>query len=503
MIAMTRRQLGWGAGASAIALATGATPSWGNTAPGSDATVDAAPLPPPDDLTHAVKRTSFGPLRQELELVQEIGWPSYLERQLAPETIDDSAVEATVAAAYPLINASVEEMAALPPEGRLQVGLQLTAATLHRGAFSRRQLFEVMVDFWSNHFSIYLNDGPVRILKVVDDREVIRRHALGNFADLLHASAKSPAMLYYLDNHTNVASGPNENYARELMELHTLGEDGGYDQRDVEEVARCFTGWTVDLRDGSFVFANRRHDQGEKWVLGQPIAANGGIADGEQVLDLLARHPSTAQTVARKLCQRFIQEAPAQATVDTVAAAFAQSGGDIPAVLRTLFSQPDFFRATDAKFRRPMDFLLATLRTTEVAATTDWRVALQFLQRSGQLPFQWPAPNGYPDTVGYWANSNGLLNRWNYALALGRGQLPGAALPIDAWVEGVRTPLELVAVLAERLLQRPLADADAWALVHYAADGGAPDRPLPRASLVVKARGLVGLLLASPYFHHY
>ena len=242
----------------------------------------------------------------------------------------------------------------------------MIGAAQYRQMFSQRQLYEVMVEFWSDHFNIHLVNGLGPTLKPEDDRQVIRAHALGNFRDLLHASAKSPSMLFYLDNFFNLASAPNENYARELMELHTLGVDGGYTENDVKEVARCFTGWSIRFPGdtsgdyGTFVFLPAVHDNNAKVVLQNSITAGGGQSDGEQVLDILAAHPSTAQFIATKLCRRFISDTRTQPVIDAVAAAFTQSGGDIKTTLRALFATDAFRNTADLKFTRPAEYLSAT-----------------------------------------------------------------------------------------------------------------------------------------------
>jgi len=276
----------------------------------------------------ALKRTSFGPHRDELTSINNLGITPYLEQQLDHLNIDVSALEAEIATQFPLTLQTPAQLILNFPDNIFDVATQMIAATQYRQMFSQRQLYEIMVEFWSDHFNIHLVNGLGPTLKPYDDQQVIREHALGNFRELLHASAKSSAMLFYLDNFLNQASAPNENYARELMELHTLGVDGGYSEDDVKEVARCFTGWTIQFPDdppavyGEFLFADWIHDNGAKLVLGNSITG-GGQSDGEQVLDILAAHPSTANFIATKLCSRFISDTPSQAAVDAVAAACA------------------------------------------------------------------------------------------------------------------------------------------------------------------------------------
>ena len=278
----------------------------------------------------------------------------------------------------------------------------LVGATQYRACFSPRQLYEVMVEFWSNHFSIQLINGFEPVLKPEDDARVIRPHALGNFRDLLFASAKSGAMIYYLDNFLNTAEAPNENYARELLELHTMGVDGGYSEQDIKEVARCFTGWTLDFNTAEFSFVPFFHDDDPKVVLGQSIPAGGGISDGETVLDLIAAHPSTARFVATKLCRRFISDQPAPGVIDRVADAFRLSNGDIRVTLEALFVSDEFLLTADSKLSRPLEFLGQAVRSLDPDLGLpgdggEWLFGVASVL--GQLPFYWPTPDGYPDTA--------------------------------------------------------------------------------------------------------
>lgn len=465
------------------------------------ATDPAAALPPSSAELHLLNRIAFGVHPDELARVRAIGAQAYIEEQLQPEGIDDSAVDRAVAQYFPLLALSSAELFALPIEEQARAAVQLQLATAYRAAFSRRQLFEVMVDFWSNHFNIFLFDGRLRVLKIADDRAVIRAHAMSYFSELLSASAHSPAMLVYLDNVTNTGQGPNENYARELMELHTLGVDGGYTESDVKEVARCFTGWTVDYRQkpGEFLFTPQRHDNKTKQALGMAIPAGQGIGDGQQVLDLLAKHPSTVRFLATKLCRRMVSDNPPSGLVDKVAAEFTASGGDLRRTLRILLNTPEFWAASDQKFKRPLEYVAAILHSGLVTVSeAGFRTVLNSLRTLEQAPFSWQPPNGYPDVQGYWASTNGLLNRWNFAFALAEGRRSGLRVDGAALVGAARTPAQLVDQLSDRVLHRPLAEADRTQLLTYV--GGDPNAPLSASALSVKTAGLLGLLLASPYF---
>lgn len=470
-------------------------------------------LPAPDPALQLLSRTSFGATAAELERVRRIGTTAYLAEQLAPDTLDDSQLESRLAQTLPtlaLSNAQIITGYARSDDNgvRLQPLRELQAATLSRQLYSRRQLFEVLVEFWSNHFNVTHSDGPARYYKTVDDRAVIRAHALGRFGDLLRASAQSPAMLAYLDNASNVVGGPNENYARELLELHTLGVDGGYSEADVAEVARCFTGWTIDARgagDHEFRFVPARHDFGAKQVLGMSLPAGQGIEDGLAVLDRLAVHPSTARHIARKLLCRFVQDFPGAATVQRIADVFSASGGDIRATVQAVLQSAEFAAAADTKFRRPAEFVAASLRiaAAQLQGEAGLRIVSTALAQQGQTPLNWPAPNGYPDVQGYWLNTAALLQRWNFALALfQRGRGSGLSVDIAALHGAAQSPEALVDTLSARLLQRPLAAAARQQLVDYAAAGADSQRRYTPAGLTATARELAALLLASPY-HQY
>ncbi|MGQ0539988.1 MAG: DUF1800 domain-containing protein [Gemmatimonadaceae bacterium] len=336
---------------------------------------------------------------------------------------------------------------------------------------SERQLEEVLSDFWLNHFSVFSGKSVVRYYLADYEREAIRPHVLGKFRDLLGAVAKSPAMLIYLDNAVSVADstqptlagragvrrerglrrgiaagagrrpaadsarrqrarGLNENYARELLELHSLGVDGGYTQRDVIEVARALTGWTVPgARQGaSFRFVPMLHDAGEKQVLGHRLAAGRGIEDGEQVLDIVAAHPSTAKYIARKLAVRFVSDSPPPALVDRAAATFTRTGGDIREVVRTIVTSDEFFSraAYRAKVKSPFEVVVSALRALGAAADTTPRTAA-VVALLGQPLYGHQAPNGWPETAEAWLNTGAILNRINFGLAVAAGRIPGAS----------------------------------------------------------------------------
>ena len=337
---------------------------------------------------------------------------------------------------------------------------ELQASRILRAVYSERQLNEVMVDFWTNHFNIFANKGADRWLLPSFDRDTIRPHAMGKFSTLLQATAQSPAMLFYLDNFQSVSPnanrggrqrrGINENYARELMELHTLGVDGGYTQKDVQEVARCFTGWTIfqprggaaavnamlgeagRRNAGTFFFQGRVHDDGEKTVLGHKIPAGGGIKDGLTVLDILSRHPSTAKFIATKLVRHFVSDDAPPALVDRVAAAFTKSDGDIRETLKAIFFSKEFnsTEAYRAKIKRPFELVVSAIRALG-AETNGGPGTHQWIARMGEPLYGFQTPNGYSDAAESWVNTGGLLERMNFGLALAGNRVQGTKVNLS------------------------------------------------------------------------
>ncbi len=486
--------------------------------PDSRAPVSAAPpamlsklgaaLPAPDAVYLLQSRTSFGVRQDQLARGRSVGPAAWIEEQLAPEALNDGGLEVALAAALPSLTMSLPELLAYtnPPAPRYRAAAETITATYVRQLLGPRQLFEVMVEFWTNHFNIDLGSAQLAYFKPWDDREVVRKHALGNFRDLLQASARSPAMLYYLDNFANVASGPNENYARELMELHTLGINGGYTETDVKEVARCFTGWglarTIDYSLTGFAFRSQFHDNGAKRVLGVDIAAGGGEQDGVRVLDILAAHPSTARLIATKLARRFVSDAPPASLVDALAAEFMRTSGDIKSVLRVLFGSAQFASSGDQKFKRPAEFVISALRAVRsTGSSAVLRGISAQLEALSHQTFGWPAPNGYPDVRAYWLNTGSTLARWNAAALIAeQGFAPGSGISVSSLIAPARTIRAALAQLESNVLMRPLAESDRELLLAFGADGGSPDKPLNPVVLVQRSRDLLGLLLSSAYF---
>ena len=490
-----------------------------------------------------LNRLAFGPRPGDVAQVRAMGVDQWIALQLAPDRIDDGAADRIVAS-YEMLARPTSELVAMYDKGQLAIRQHqkqqarqgdssdkkdmraeilkanpqlreqlrqnqrmlgdLQSARLARAVTSNRQLAEVMTDFWENHFSVYAGKGLDRIFLPAYDRDVIRPHALGNFRDLLGAVAKSPAMMFYLDQwqsaadstHATLAAGRpqrdgarrqvsgvqgtgitmeqldrlapmaalspeqrkrleamtpeqrlqlvqqrtrqaargkrglNENYARELMELHTLGVDGGYTQQDIIEVARALTGWTMNPRlSAEFLFRPEIHDAGQKVVLGHMLPAGRGIADGEAVLDIVARHPATAHFIARKLATRFVSDTPSVALVERAAQTFLRTDGDIREVVRTIVTSAEFFSRASyrSKVKSPFELVASALRAMGAQPDTSMRSA-QIVGFLGAPMFGHQAPNGWPETGASWMNSGAILNRINFGLALAGDHFPGATL---------------------------------------------------------------------------
>jgi uncharacterized protein (DUF1800 family) len=558
----------------------------------------APPLTDQQKIVHALNRLGYGPRPGDVERVKKMGLKSYLQQQLLPETIDDSAVETKLAglttitmSAAELSEAFREEQeeqrrrqkeraeAEKEKEANAQAGAaqdkpaeprrpamdmkevsdrisvrtvaELQNEKIIRAVASERQFQEVLVDFWSNHFNIDIRKNACRVLKTVDERDVIRAHVFGKFRDLLTASAKSPAMLVYLDNAQNAAprdpnrrqrgnadpearppmrGGLNENYAREIMELHTLGVDGGYTQQDVIEVALCFTGWTLNPREGSFLFTPGRHDNGKKTVLGHSIAG-GGIKDGEEVIDILCRHPSTAKFIATKLCRRLVSDDPPPSLVERVAKTFLDTDGDLRKVYEAIIFSPEFFSpaAYRAKIKSPFEYAVSAVRLTgtpiepkaglldpklrraaETGATFERggdranrmpRKSLNMrIIEMGQTLFAYQAPTGWPEDSRKWVSTGALIARLNFALAFTSHGVVDADFVAGRLLDGVDIdePDAVMKRLTVALLQGELSESTRKALTEQL-DGD--DNAAPTGA--VNPAKLTALILGSPEFQRH
>jgi uncharacterized protein (DUF1800 family) len=413
-------------------------------------------------------RLCYGVSVIEAQRVGEIGLEAWIEEQLAEYDLPE------VDLRWRLRNLDVLDKDADAIDGAYgkdEVIEQLRSATLLQRVYSRRQLYEMIVEFWGDHFNISVEKGPGWALKVVDDRAVIRKHALGSFHELLLASARSPAMLFYLDNQANEKGAPNENYARELLELHTLGVDGGYSQHDVVELARCLTGWTVKEHfwRGRFQFDMTMHDTGIKNLFGMRVEPS-GMAEVELVLNHLAKDQATARQLALKIMRRFVSDDPMRDAPDWVGKleqVFMVTRGNIKALFRKLLldglaRDPALMKS---KFKRPVDFVVSALRITG-AETDGGPVLHRFLNRMGQSLFAWPTPDGPPDDQVYW--SSNLAPRWDFSFRLMAGLIDGSSPSdhLNVWTEARKSTADLIRSASENLLGYSLPEILIADLLH-------------------------------------
>lgn len=490
---LDRRQLLRVAAGAAAMVAAGAAVT------GCDMVVDTS-----DPVVHLARRATFGLHGPTLQRIRSIGMSAWLDEQCDPSRLDTSAVDAKVGR-LPHVGATVAELRAAITAGN-EVGSQIRLASLIRQVESPAQLYERMVELWSDHLNVPILDQTLGALKTIEDRSVIRQHALGRFADLLVASAQSPAMLVYLDNATSKRQAPNENYARELLELHTVGV-GNFSEDDVAATARLLTGWTVNPSTGQFVFNPGSHDPSRLTILGwtRPIVGN-SLNHGVEFLTYLARHPSTARMVATKMARRFVADRPSPGLIDALAASYTANDTAIVPVLRTLFSHPDFATSMGSKFRRPLDWFTAVARCTgtTVLAATDVRVNRlgTTAMGLGQLPFGWPAPNGYPDVEPAWLNAGGLLARWNAAADLLAGDIALMLAPVDTLRQGLtgRSTPDAIDILAGRVVHEPLTEAGRSLLLQHSGMGAATQLTAAQSAQLV--RTVVPVMLASADFQY-
>ena len=491
-------------------------------------------------VVHLLQRATYGARPPDIAAACAIGADAWLERQLDPETIDDSALAARLEP-FRAVTMSLDELYETYPspsrmramvgdadslerrriqremraeglESPRRIGAELAGARLQRAVYSERQLEAVMTDFWFNRFNVYWGKGMDRWLVPDYERSAIRPHVFGRFEDLLSATARHPAMLVYLDNWRSIApdsarpagvrvardipagAGFNENYARELLELHTLGVDGGYTQADVEAAARALTGWSIALRGDvpEFRFRPALHDVGEKRFLGHALPAGRGIEDGEEVLAILAHHPSTARHVARDLAQAFVSDAPPPALVERLERVFLETDGDLRALTRALFTAPEFHdpAVRGEKVKSPFELVASALRLTQ-ADVAPFNGAASYLSSAGEMPYGARDPIGYPETAEEWIDGGAMLQRMNLALALAAGETRGVEIDAQGLVAaaGGGDPVDS---LAGRLLPGGGSDRVAEVVVADLASGAPAG--------VSRVERALGLILGSPEF---
>lgn len=510
----------------AIRGATGpAPPVWGSLPPDSPRVTQAV---------HVLNRAAFGPRPGDVARVAGMGAPAWIEEQLAvtkpeqtlrnlrnknialpggqklelPEA-EDFDPDEDPAVRWRVGGLDIHQLEAGDPDqiychDDSQLVRETGQAALLRATYSRHQLREMMADFWTNHFNIYALKLEGRSLVPIDTERVLRPHVLGNFEDMLTASAHSPAMLTYLDNKENKDGVANENYAREILELHTLGVKGGYSQKDIQAVARCFTGWTVGsgFDRAKFVYDPKRHDAGAKYIpfLHLHIAPNGQQSDADTVIRRLALHPVTARFLATKLCRRILGHAPEDVVQKSVSAYLkSESGSDIRAMLRPILLDA-LMDPTHCKriVKRPLDMMVSALRC--LGADTDCgEPVLRHLANMGQPLYQWPMPDGFPEKSSAWTST--LLPRWNFAIALATNGMQGTVVDLHGPIEAANatTDAETVDTLLETVLGRPHATRELATLRHQILD-----HVQREATAGVKEDGLLSeataLLLSSPSF---
>ena len=478
------------------------------------AAAGAASFLPKDPDLHVLRRATWGPTPRLAQQIHKMGVDAWLDEQLHPNRIDDRALAKLIAARFPDLSMSLKQ-AYGTLNGSWELMQQLGIVAIVRATWSKRQLFEVMIDFWSNHLNVANPSDNVWWSRHDYDRNVIRRHALGKFSDMLAASATHPSMLCYLSNYESTKDFPNENYGRELLELHTVGVDAGYTEDEMHTSALILTGlgvhWYDDVDDGTFNYEPDNHYVGHVKVLGwasKNTSANKGLAVALDYVDYLAHHPATAHRIAYKLCERFVSDTPPAGLVTKLAQTYRRHDTAIVPVLQELFASKTFKHSKGSKIRRPMQDVVATLRILGVqpdAGTgTDGLQGLYWMiEGLSDAPLAWVQPNGYPDYADAWRSAGGTLNRWNTHMNLANGWWPdNLRYPDLRNLLPKKLPATyggLVDDLARRLVFRTLAPTHRNAVLGFL--GKAAGDPLKSSDAAVTWRFgyLVALILDSPY----
>jgi uncharacterized protein (DUF1800 family) len=495
----------------------------------------------------ALNRLGFGPRAGDLEAFMAGGasdadrLEAWLEAQLEPQSIDDLELDARIAAAgFTTLGKSASDLWAdhilADPEHKERVRplYETARAVFLRAVHSRRQLLEVLADFWHNHFNVYAWDYYTAPVWVAYDRDVIRGNALGNFRKMLGDVAASWPMLYYLDNYLSSRAGPNENYARELFELHAMGAENylgvaaqddvavdgqgrpvGYVDGDVYEATRCFTGWTFDYDNGVFEHREDWHDRFQKRVLGRSLPPDQPpLKDGQDVLDLLADHPGTARFICRKLCRRLVGDDPPESLVESAAAVFTahrESPDQLKRVVRTIVLSTEFSETWGEKVKRPFELVVSAMRAVngELTYSLDDSKTDSFLwlfERTGHLPFAWRAPDGYSDLMEDWLSTSPLTMSWRLINWLVDLEYEDGRPAVDVVAEtpqSIQNPVELADYWIQRILGRSMTPADRREVVDMMAQGRNPELPVPYRtdeSTRDRLRTMVALIMLAPDF---
>jgi uncharacterized protein (DUF1800 family) len=563
-VRVDRRQLF--AGAGAVLVAAAAThlaapqavtaeenppqPAMRSPRYGVSAAAGGPPALPPLSVL-ALNRMGFGPRPGDLAAFDALGntpearLAAYVEQQLNPNSIDDSACDAIIAGyQFQTLGKSITQLWAdhvrkdgLSWEERTRPMWETERATFLRAVYSRRQLVQLLADHWHNHFNVYGRDYWTAPVWVHYDQSVIRANLLGNFRSMVQAVAQSPAMLYYLDNQSNSGGNPNENYARELFELHTLGAenylgvkpltigpDGNfihpapkdangrpllYIDEDVYGATTCFTGWRVDDETGNFKFDGSAHFPYQKIVLGRAIPAAQGIKDGYDVLDLLARHPGTARYLCRKLCRRLIADQPPESIVQAAADVFManlNAPDQLKQVVRTILLSEEFRTIWGEKIKRPFDYTVSLLRASDADFTPDDSSFRWMYYNTGQELFSWNPPNGYPDFKEPWSGTMPMLQRWRLCNWLIEWKYGGDGPNKDErrlrfnHPASIDTPATIVDYWAARLLGRALPENERDPIIDFMAQGRQPNYTLPADEIADRLRYMIALIFMSPSF---
>ncbi len=471
---------------------------------------------------HAANRIQFGARNGDIEMIDAMGYDAFVDQQLNPESIDDSAAEQTILfAPHETFSETLQQLYdrrnISPYSEVIRPIREVSYQTMLRAIESKKQLQERMVNFWYDHFNIYGWDYTTRSIFPTWDA-MIRRHALGNFHAFLIDTAQHASMLLYLDNYKSTDGGPNENYARELIELHTMGAmhynaPGGYNDEDVYETSRCFTGWNYDSDSesptrGAFLYRHDDHDRFQKWVLGVKVPRDQApTQDGMDILSLLAHHPATAKHIAWKLAQRFIDDDPPESIVESTAAVFhanTEAPDQLKLTMKHLLSSDEFTSARRTKFKRPFDWAISMMRALDVPYIIHDKFSFEWLYDSmGQPLFSWSTPDGAPDVKEQWATSNGMIKRWRimfetadgWYLKYGFGFTPLAVMPSD-----INTAEQIADFWIRRVISGPVSDDTRSAIIDFASEGRNPSLPLPGGQIEAKAKYVAALCAVSPEF---
>ncbi len=505
----------------------------------------AAPLSNEEKALQLLNRLSYGPRPQEVHHLAQQGPKAinaWIEEQLHPDKIDDRSLDSKLSrlpitgldtlqliSQYQDLNKFIEKDMGVSKKSLSEdeqkdlrkkyedhlvprILDEMQSQRLIRAVESRRQLEEVLFDFWWNHFNVDWSKGPVRWMAPSYEKEAIRKHMFGSFLELLRATAHHPAMLVYLDNHVSRSSQPgkngkkpngglNENYARELMELHTLGVDGGYTQKDVTELARILTGWSVENtnEDPVFAFKEKNHDQEPKQFLNREFPAGKAMDEGEEALKMLAISPATAKFISLKLARYFLSDEPAPAVINRMQKVFLKTHGDLTEVYRSLFASPEFWSRTNymVKVKRPLQFVASSIRA--LGGELDLKTPLpKILADLGEEPYKCSPPTGYKDDANSWVNPGALVSRLDFSLKLAANRMDGVFVSLPQGVKATENLKILVGDVAKKLLGHPLSKGSEAVVVQELSD---ESRTFANGDLrPISLAKATALILGSPEF---